>query len=102
METEKEWTFINNELRYQNTSTHIYKDEWHIGLFLNSTNGKWTWVNGKPLTINKWQPNKPDNHHFKNFVYVLIAKEYPSGYYGLFNNIKSIIKRAWICEEESG
>ena len=95
LETLQEWEFINKTLKDQTANEY---DEWHIGLFKNSTTGNWTWVNGKPLTIDKWQPGKPDN----GAVYALIAKQYPPGYYGLFNSIKAYIRRAWICEEETG
>ena len=48
-------------------------NEWHIGLFKNLTTGNWTWVNGKPLTLNKWQPNRPG----EDDEYALMAKEFP-------------------------
>ena len=99
METEREWEFINEEIKKQ-TTADAKTNEWHIGLFLNSTTKNWTWINGKPLTIKKWQPYKPDKD--KNSIYALIAKEWPTGYYGSFNSIKSTIERAWICEEETG
>jgi len=67
-------------------------------LFKNLTTGNWTWVNGKPLTLNKWQPHKPG----KDDKYALMAKEWPPGFYGLFNNINKRIYRGWICEEETG
>lgn len=97
METEREWEFINDEIKNQTT----FDNEWHIGLFLISTTGNWTWINGKPLTVNKWQPDKPDNDKMNK--YALIAKEWPpnKGYYGSFNSIRSDIQRAWICEEET-
>ena len=98
IETEKEWKFINNTLKNQITGENVYKDEWHIGLLLSLTTGNWTWVNGKPLTINKWQPSKPQ----KGNLYALIAKAFPPGHYGLFNSIIGNLQRAWICEEETG
>ena len=94
METESEWQFITNELKNRTTK----KNEWHIGLSWNRTVNNWTWVNGKPLTITKWQDSEPSG----NSVYALIAKEYPRGSYGKFNSIRGDIKRAWICEEETG
>ena len=95
METEEEWQFIKNKLKQQVSAPH---DEWLIGLFKNMTTGNWTWVNGKPLTIDKWQPNKPAQQE----KYALIAKEYPPGWPGSFNSIFSNVYRGWICEEESG
>ena len=97
METEREWEFINEEIKKQ-TTADVQKTEWHIGLFLNSTTKNWTWINGKPLTVNKWQPNKPDKYS----RFAIIAREGPPGHYGSFNSIKSSIQRAWICEEETG
>jgi len=77
--------------------TGIKYPEWHIGLFKNLTTGKWTWINGKPLTIDKWQKDKPDDES-----YALIAKEWPPGNYGTFNSIRGDIQKGWICEEETG
>ena len=74
-----------------------YYNEWHIGLFKNLT-GNWSWVNGKPLTLNKWQPHEPD----KDDIYSLMAKEFPTGSYGLFGGIGDRVYRGWICEEETG
>ena len=73
-------------------------DEWHIGLYRKLTTGKWTWINGKPLTIDKWQENKPGDTD----SYALIAKEMPDGKKGSFNSIRGNVYRGWICEEETG
>ena len=94
IETEREWQFITNELKNRTTG----KNEWHIGLFWDRTVSNWTWVNGKPLTIMKWRDSEPS----RNSYYALIAKEWPRGSYGKFDGIKGDIKRAWICEEETG
>ena len=94
METEKEWQFITNELKNRTTK----KNEWHIGLSWDRTISNWTWVNGKPLTIMKWKDSEPS----RNSYYALIAKEWPTGSYGKFDRIRGNIKRAWICEEETG
>ena len=94
METEREWQFITNELKNRTTA----KNEWHIGLFWNKTVRNWTWVNGKPLTITKWRDSEPSG----NSLYALIAKEWPRGSYGKFDGIRGDIKRAWICEDETG
>ena len=74
------------------------RDEWHIGLFKNVTTAEWTWINGKLLTIHKWQQHEPD----KNDMYALIAKEWPRGSYGLLSSNKGTVPRGWICEEETG
>ena len=94
LETLREWEFINKTMKGR---TGIKYPEWHIGLFKNLTTGKWTWINGKPLTIDKWQKDKPDDES-----YALIAKEWPPGNYGTFNSIRGDIQKGWICEEETG
>lgn len=98
METEKEWQFIKNALKNRTTTKGSYKDEWHIGLFWSLKASNWTWVNGKPLTIMKWRESEPN----RNSRYALIAKESPGGSYGKFDSIRGDIRRAWICEEETG
>ena len=97
METIEEWEFINSSLKDQ---TGNYLNEWHIGLFKNLTTKNWTWINGKPLTFNKWQPWEPGEGDF----YVLIAKEYPSGFFGFFSSMtnKRKVGRGCICEEQTG
>lgn len=95
METEKEWEFINKSIE---GLTPFKENEWHIGLLKDKTTGKWTWVNDKPLTIKKWQKNKPDEVG----TYALIAQQYPTGSYGSFNSIRNSVPRGWICEKETG
>ena len=95
METEREWEFINKEIQTRKAAKY---DEWHIGLYRDLITRNWTWVNGKPLTINKWQIYKPG----ANDSYTLIAKEFPPGHTGSFNSITGDIYRGWICEEETG
>ena len=48
MKSEQEWQFIRNEI--QNKSGSQY-DEWSIGLKKNSITRRWTWINGKSVTI---------------------------------------------------
>ena len=96
METIKEWEFINGHLKDQKGNKD---DEWHIGLMKNLTTGNWSWINGKPLTFNKWQPRNPE----KDDRYVLIAKEFPTGLFGSFNSVNDKLPhRGWICEEQTG
>ena len=95
METEQEWEFIKNAIQNREGSK---LGEWFIGLEMNLTIGNWTWINGKPLTIDKWQRSNPDPADF----YGLIHKEYPTGYKGSFSTIRDNIERGWICEKESG
>ena len=98
MESEQEWQFIKNEIQNQKTDSQ-YK-EWFIGLEKNSTTQRWTWINGKSLTINKWYKdvNNPD----PTDSYGLIHREYPPGFKGSLSTFKSNLIRGWICEEETG
>ena len=95
METEREWDFIKNEIQNRTGSKN---GEWFIGLYRNLTTGNWTWINGKAMTIDKWQTNNPDNSD----SYALIHKEFPTGFRGSFSSIKGNTLRGWICEEETG
>ena len=98
MESEQEWQFITNEI--QNKTGSLY-NEWFIGLEKNSTTRKWTWINGKSVTIDKWSnarinPDPADS-------YGLIHKEYPPGFKGSFSTFRNDrVRRGWICEEETG
>ena len=95
METIEEWEFINGSLKDQIGNA---LNEWHIGLVINLTTGNWNWINGRPLTFDKWQPNKPGRRD----LYVIIAKEFPLGSFGSFNSITEYPHRGWICEEQTG
>ena len=95
METEREWEFINREIQTRKSGK---ENEWHIGLHRNLTSNKWTWINGKTVTINKWQKDQPQAGDF----YTLMAREYSDGVKGSFSSIKGNIKRGWICEEKTG
>ncbi|XP_015752329.1 PREDICTED: CD209 antigen-like isoform X2 [Acropora digitifera] len=94
METIEEWEFINGSLKDQIGSAF---NEWHIGLLRNPTTGNWSWINGRPLTFDKWQPGK----RHQSDRYVVIAKEYPTGSFGSFNGISRNVFRGWICEEQT-
>ncbi|XP_015750195.1 PREDICTED: C-type mannose receptor 2-like [Acropora digitifera] len=94
METIEEWEFINSSLKDQIGNA---LNEWHIGLVINLTTGNWNWINGRPLTFDKWLPNEPH----RSDLYVLIAKEYPAGFFGSFNGINRDPHRGWICEEQT-
>ena len=91
METEREWQFITDEIGKLNTKDN----EWHIGLF--NVSGNWTWINGKPLTLNKWIEREPDS----DGLYGLIHKNFPPGSHGTFSSNKGVI-RDYICEQETG
>ena len=95
METEREWEFINKEIQTRNSGK---ENEWHIGLYRNLTSKQWSWINGKTVTIKKWQKNKPQGGDF----YTVMAKESSNGVKGSFSSIKGNVDRGWICEEETG
>ena len=95
LETVQEWEFINQTMKDRKAFRY---NEWHIGLFKNLTTGNWTRVTGKPLTLDKWQPREPG----KDDRYAHMAKEFPTGSYGLFGGMKDYVHRGWICEEETG
>ena len=97
MESEQEWQFITNEIQNKTSNPD---NEWFIGLEKNSTTNRWTWINGKSVTIDKWSdaginPDPADS-------YGLIHKEYPKGSIGSFSTFRSYLQRRWICEEETG
>ena len=92
METEAEWRFITDEIG----KLDIKYNEWHIGLF--NASGNWTWINGKPLTLNKWLISEPGPED----LYGLIHKDFPSGSYGTFSSNRGILARGYICEQETG
>ena len=91
METDEEWEFIKNETQHKTSQPN---NEWHIGLV--KVPGNWIWVNGKPLTIKRWQPGKPDDNPTETVA--VIAQNYPRGKHGLFNNVDTDNSRGYICE----
>ena len=93
IETQREWKFITMKIQIRKSGKH---DEWHIGLYKNLITGNWTWINGKALTIDKWQKNTPND----NNSYTLMAKEWPKK--GSFKSITENTARGWICEEVTG
>ena len=95
METEREWEFINKEIQTRNSRSEI---EWHIGLYKNLTTNRWTWINGKNVTINKWQQGKPQESDF----YTVMVKESSDGVKGSFSSTKENNYQGWICEEQTG
>ena len=83
--------------RDSNSGYSVKENEWHIGLYRNLTTRKWTWINGKMVTINKWQKDQPQDGDF----FTLMARESSDGVKGSFSSIKENIKRGWICEEKT-
>ncbi|KAK3699587.1 hypothetical protein QZH41_014296 [Actinostola sp. cb2023] len=98
METEDEWKFINDKIQNINVSDKVADNEWYIGL--TKTTGEWRWISGQSLTINKWQRGKADDNVKEQ--HVVMAKNYPAGTYGLFNNLQSYIPKPYICEYSNG
>ena len=102
METDDEWEFVKNLTQHRTTDDKD-SDEWHIGLEKDKGTGKWTWVNGKPLNIKRWQPDKPDKPDNTTYETVaVIAKNYPPGTFGLFNNVSPKSTEGYICEVKTG
>ena len=97
MESEQEWQFITNEIQNKTSNP---RNEWFIGLKKNSTTRRWTWINGKSVTVDKWYKgaNNPD----PDDSYGMIHKEYPEGFKGSFSTFRGYLRRGWICEEETG
>ena len=95
IETQREWKFITMKIQTRKSGKH---DEWHIGLYKSSLTGNWTWINGKALTIDKWEKNIPND----NNSYTLMAKEWPTGFKGSFKTITESTTRGYICEEVTG
>lgn len=95
IETEREWKFITTQIQTRNIGKY---NEWHIGLYKSLITRNWTWINGMPLTMNRWQKNTTND----NDSYGLIAKEWPPGFNGSFRIITGNTSRGWICEEVTG
>ena len=97
IETEEEWNFINDQIQRRNT-TH-YENKWSIGLTKKA--GNWTWVNGRPLTICKWEQGEPRGEHDAAFMY----KRSSNGEQGVFGGVNGTsigYRHAYICEISEG
>jgi len=94
LETERKWKFIKEEI--QNLSNPA-RDEWYIGLTTIYTEGNdWRWITGEPLTNPHWQTHEPSG----DGKCTVIAKDYPSGTYGLFNDLSCDTRKGFICEAQ--
>ena len=100
METDDEWEFVKNLTQHKTTDDKD-SDDWHIGLMRFNGIGNWTWVSGKPLTIKRWQENEPWPNDGTETVAV-IAKNYPAGAPGLFNDLSRDASGGYICELPRG
>ena len=95
LETERKWGFIREEI--QNLSNNASLDEWYIGLSTTYTNkSDWRWITGQRLTNPHWQIREPSG----DGKCVLIARNYPGGSYGQYNDLSCQAQRAFICEVE--
>ncbi|XP_066022614.1 CD209 antigen-like protein A [Pocillopora verrucosa] len=97
IETEDEWNFINDQIQRRNTT--YYKNKWSIGLTKKA--GNWTWVNGRPLTICKWEQGEPRGEHDAAFMYKRSSNG-EQGVFGGFNVIIMAYQHAYICEISEG
>ena len=97
IETEDEWNFINDQIQRRNTT--FYENKWSIGLTKKA--GNWTWVNGRPLTICKWEQGEPRGEHDAAFMY----KRSSNGEQGVFGGVNGTsigYRHAYICEISEG
>ncbi|XP_022804810.1 uncharacterized protein LOC111342034 [Stylophora pistillata] len=96
IESVQEWQFITNGIQ---NKTGTISGEWYIGLKKNLTTQRWNWINGKPLTIDKWH-DKGINPDPKD-SYGIIHEDYPPGFKGSLSTVKGDQPRGWICENET-
>ena len=92
LETERKWQFVNEEIQKLSNPA---KNEWFIGLKAGYWKRQnWQWITGEPLTNPHWQRNEPSG----DGQCVIIAKEYPSGTYGNYNDLSCQSLKGFICE----
>ena len=97
IETEDEWNFINDQIQRRDITR--YENKWNIGLTKKA--GNWTWVNGRLLTICKWEQGEPRGEHHAAFMY----KRTSNGEQGVFvgvNVMRIGYVHAYICEISEG
>ena len=97
IETEEEWNFINEQI--QRRDIKRYGDTWSIGLTKRA--GNWTWVNGRPLTVCKWEQGEPRGEHDAAFIY----KRSNNGEQGVFGGVNGTsieYRHGYICEISEG
>ena len=96
IETEEEWTFINDEIQRRKATCSSSIHMWSIGLTKNA--GNWTWVSGRPLTICKWGKGEPSGENDAAFMY----KRSSHGERGVFGSGGRIWGQTYICEISMG
>ena len=97
IETEDEWNFINDQIQRRDITR--YENKWSIGLTKKAEN--WTWVNGRPLTICKWEQGEPGGEHDAAFMY----KRSSNGEQGVFGGVNGTSMgyyHPYICEISEG
>ena len=94
IETEHEWQVLKGQIENR---TNRFNNSWYIGLRMKSR-GIWTWVSGKPLTLNQWHGWKPRD----GAPYAVMTKTFSPGTKGFFRNVKGSIFAGFICEKPVG
>ena len=97
IETEDEWNFINDQIQRRDITR--YENKWSIGLRKRA--GNWIWVNGRPLTICKWEQGEPRGEHDAAFMY----KRSSNGEQGVFGGVNGTslgYRLAYICGISEG
>ena len=99
METKGEWEFILEKIEKRKGR---WSNEWYIGLEKQG-NGAWTWVSGERLQNNvkgkwPWQPHEPNGYG----DVAVMARSYPRGTRGLFNDLNKVQRKGFICEKVTG
>lgn len=91
IETEDERNFIKKEIQKSNDTFY------HIGLEKKA--GNWTWVSGKPLTLNKWKENQPSDVGDVAFISEVVLNGSKRGLLQVTQRAQS---HASICEISKG
>ena len=94
IETEHEWQVLKDQIENR---TNRFNNSWYIGLRMKSR-GIWTWVSGKPLTLNQWHGWQPRD----GAPYAVMTKTFSPGTKRLFRNVKGSIFAGFICEKPVG
>lgn len=96
METEHEWQVVKDHVQNR---TNRFANDWHIGLRMNAS-GNWTWVSGKPLTINRWNLSEPRGDE----SYAVMPRNNTPGTKGRgpLTVVKRDFRAGFICERPSG
>lgn len=94
LDTERKWKFIKEEIQNLSNSAD---NEWFIGLKTGYRNREnWQWITGHQLTNPHWQNEQPSG----DGQCAVIAKEYPPGTYGEYNDLSCLASKPFICESE--